>query len=506
MKRFLVLLLSLTIILTAFSVPAYAEDEISVFVDGNKVTFDALPFIENGRTLVPIRAIAEAMGAEVRWYDGSRTVEIQTAGWILSFEIGGSEMRGTPIPRPSSGGFHSFPLDVPAKIVNDRTFIPLRAVAEAFGCTVDWDSDTRAVMITSETTDKPTYVQSLMSQMPQDKNYIISPLSLKIAMLMAAAGAEGETKDEILSAFDTTEDANREIKELMSRLESSENGEVHLANSIWFNKDYYGIQTADFSDAYKEIIAEYFKGNAETVTDKNSIEAVNAWVDEQTKGKIKNLLAEDYRHYLMTLVNTVYMKAKWQIPFEPSGTRKDTFTDCNGNASQIDFMHQTEYLRYYEKDGVRAVRLPYQNGLSMYVVLGDTGNFEIADAAPQFERYKVRLAIPKFKTETSVLLSDKLQEMGVRLAFLSGNSDFDSMVTGIPEPIMIEEVLQKAIIEVDEEGTEAAAATAVIIKAGSALIEPEKIIDFQANEPFTYFITEDASNEVLFAGRYVKPQ
>ena len=504
MKRIISLALSL-LLLIAFVPTVSAEDGITVLVDGNEVIFDAAPFIESGRTMVPVRAISEAMGARVFWSESTREVAIILGETALSLMIGDTELK-----KETGSTLTEISLDAPARIVKDRTFIPLRAVSEAFGCTVNWEDESRTITITSPDKSESSYVKSFMKELPQNENYVISPLSLKLAMLMAASGAEGETKEEILSAFQITPGSDYEsgVSALMKELNQREFGEINISNSIWFNKDYYPrYPDADFSDEYKAIIQAAFGGTAETVSRQNSIEAVNAWVSEQTKGKIPHLLPESNRDYLSVLVNTIYMKSSWAEPFEKFATSKETFTDCDGKEHSIDFMHQTNHYMYYDHDGVRAVCLPYTNGLSMYVVLGEAEKIDIASITGRSTRAKVRLSLPKFKIEYSLWLRDILMNMGITRAFLSGNHEFDSMMQNVPEPALIDDVLQKAVIEVDEEGTEAAAATAVIIKAGSvAITEPEPIIDFNANEPFTYFITDNRSGEVLFAGRYVKPE
>ena len=354
--------------------------------------------------------------------------------------------------------------------------------------------------------ESENYVSNFMSQLPQNENYVISPLSLKMAMMMLANGAEGDTKTEIANAFDTPDiDAyNAQAKEMIESLNANENGEVNIANSIWFNKDCYGTDSADFSDTFKKTITENYKGTAETVTNKNSVEAVNEWVKEQTKGKITNLVPEANREYLAALVNAIYMKADWADPFTKEATYKETFTDIDGKETDIDFMHQTDHFYYYENGDTKIVRLPYTNGLSMYIALGDTKTFE--SDIENMTYSKVNLSIPKFKIEYSTELNDILKAMGVSKAFSDNNNDFDQMMQNVPDSLKIDTVLQKAIIEVDEKGTEAAAATAIMMGETMALGEPEPIVEFKADKPFTYYITDDASGETLFAGRYVKAE
>ncbi len=139
--------------------------------------------------------------------------------------------------------------------------------------------------------------------------------------------------------------------------------------------------------------------------------------------------------------------------------------------------------------------------MSMYVVLGDTKNLGLG--IKNMNRKKVSLSLPKIKLDYSVDLKNILNNMGIKRAFLDYNPDFDSMVKNMMIPLKIDTVLQKAVIEVDEKGTEAAAATAVLM-VGGTMIVPEEIIEFKADKPFTYYMLDDKHNDILFAGRYVK--
>ncbi len=527
MKKIASIILTLAIALSG--VTAIAEnDEIKVYIDGEQVEFDVPPMIQNDVTLVPMRAIFKAMDADVFWDADTRTAaalkEVSSSARVrVQFVIGDDEMRRQTVDVGKDAAKvtdnQTIELDVPAQIAGDRTLVPLRAISEAFDYDAQWDRDTKTVTITSkqpEPTLAPvsaddTYTSRLMAQAPQNENFVISPFSLKMAMLMTANGAKGETQKEILDAFGVKDidKYNSEANETIARLNTNDKGEVNIANSIWFNKD-IGGKNGDFSDSFKNIISNVYSGNAETVTNKNSVEAVNEWVEEQTNGKIKDLLTDGNREYLTALVNAIYMKADWRDPFEKEATYKDTFTDIDGKKTETDFMRQTSYFQYYEDGDAKIVRMPYTNGLSMYIALGDSKSIEnvrrsmLSSDGELSVFKKVNLTIPKFKTEyTASELKENLKALGVNKAFEDGNPDFDDMVQNVPDPIKIDDVLQKAIIEVDEKGTEAAAATASMGGAG-ALLTAEKIYQFKADRPFTYYIADDKTGEILFAGRYVK--
>ncbi len=516
MKKLISVILTLAMLLPQAAIAA--DDEIKVLLDGERIEFDVQPIIVNDRVLVPMRAIFEALGAEVsyRLQDGEQFVDAKKhysnsanpRGYDIQvgFTINSTHMAYTYI-HGGKGDFSRIILDTPPIIVNNRTLVPLRAISEAFGSDVQWDGETRAVSIISNRTVTPepidNYTDKLMSELPQDENYVVSPFSLKIAMLMAANGAKGDTQSEILDAFEVydIEEFNKYAKQLIADLNADDKAEVNIANSIWFNKD-IGGKNADFSDTFKNIIKNSYSGTAETVTNKNSIEKVNEWTEKQTNGKIKNLLEEDNREYLAALVNAIYIKADWKLPFEKEATYKETFTDIDGKETEIDFMHQTNYFDYYENEDAKIVKMPYKNDMSMYVVLGDAENLGLS--INNMNNKKVSLSLPKFKLDYSADLKDILKNMGIKRAFSDKNSDFKSMVQNMMIPFKLDNVFQKAIIEVDEKGTEAAAAPAVMLEATSALTETEEIIEFKADKPFTYYILDDEHNEILFAGRYVK--
>ena len=191
--------------------------------------------------------------------------------------------------------------------------------------------------------------------------------------------------------------------------------------------------------------------------------------------------------------------------FEKVGTYKETFTDINSNKSEIDFMHRLMDIEYYENGDTKAVKLPYTNGLSMIVVLGDTKNILDVIQNNKMTSEIVNVSLPKFKAEYSIDFTDTLKNMGIEKAFSNANADFSLMIENYPDSIKIDSVLQKAMIDVDEKGTEAAAATSTIMVGTGADTTLEKIIEFRADKPFTYYILDDSGN-VYFAGRYVKAE
>lgn len=350
---------------------------------------------------------------------------------------------------------------------------------------------------------------NILKFMPDDKNYMVSPFSLKMAMSLAANGADGTTKDEILTAFgiDNLDSYNTAAKELIERYEGTSSVKLNVANSIWLNKDVAG-KDIKFTDEYKKLVSEYYKGTASEEDAKNIAMKINSWVEKKTNNKIKNLLSEGDAKFLSVLVNTIYFKGEWAEQFEEYATKEEDFTDRNGKVEKTDFMHKTERYRFYEDENMKMVRVPYKGGkTAMYLVLPtNEDKMDIATALDNMNSYKVRLSFPKFKTEYSLSFKEILKHIGIEKAFEKWEAEFDEvMFKGVKEGenVYVDDVLQKTFIEVDENGTEAAAATAVIMnKATSIGPGMEEIKEFKADRPFIYFIRDDVTHEVLFIGEY----
>lgn len=350
---------------------------------------------------------------------------------------------------------------------------------------------------------------NILKFMPDDKNYMVSPFSLKMAMSLAANGANGITKDEILTAFgiDNLDSYNTAAKELIERYEGTSSVKLNVANSIWLNKDVAG-KDIKFTDEYKKLVSEYYKGTASEEDAKNIAMKINSWVEKKTNNKIKNLLPEGDAKFLSVLVNTIYFKGEWAEQFEEYATKEEDFTDRNGKVEKTDFMHKTERYRFYEDENMKMVRVPYKGGkTAMYLVLPTNGDkMDIATALDNMNSYEVRLSFPKFKTEYSLSFKEILKHIGIEKAFEKWEAEFDEvMFKGVKEGenVYVDDVLQKTFIEVDENGTEAAAATAVIMNKTTS-IGPgmEEIKEFKADRPFIYFIRDDVTHEVLFIGEY----
>lgn len=385
------------------------------------------------------------------------------------------------------------------------------------------DDTTNSVIITCPDLPTPSddlsFADNLMKLTAADGNRMVSPYSAKMCLALLANGADGETKAQILKAIgiDDLDKYNAEVEALLARY-ATYAGVMSLetANSLWLNQTVFGGKGA-FLTPYREAMQKYYSAEVREVTSENSVEEVNGWVNEKTKEKIPTILTEDHRDFATALVNAVYFKAPWQTPFEEYLTTKQIFNNADGSTSELDFMHDTAYYEYCEANGTKAIKLNYGRftndelyisdsnyDFSMYIMLGDDVNVEEFLNNSSFESTRVALSIPKFEFEYSVGLVDILKALGMIDAFDEVKADLGNMIDIDKSSgnLFVSDVLQKTYIGVDENGTEAAAVTAIIANLTSAPIKLPDPIEFTADKPFYFAIRDNTSGELLFVGRY----
>lgn len=347
--------------------------------------------------------------------------------------------------------------------------------------------------------DQPFYL-ALNRLMPTDENYMFSPLSIKMALAMAANGANGATLEEILKTLniEDLETFNEMALNLIQAYSENESVRLSIANSIWLNKDHH-YEEVSFSDSYQTIIEEYYKGYSQVVDNEDAVQTINDWVNEKTNEKIPELI--DNSEFLAFLANAIYFRGDWASQFDELATKEDTFTDRNNLESQMQFMNQIGYFEYFEENGLQIVKLPYKDGkTSMYIALTDDRQIDLTQKITEMSSKRVQLSIPKFEVKFEVELSDVLKEMGIVTAFKEYEADLKGMFTEISENTFISSVVHKTFISVDEFGTEAAAVTGISV--GVTSMPTDEPILFKADRPFTYIIRDDVNNEILFMGEF----
>lgn len=357
----------------------------------------------------------------------------------------------------------------------------------------------------SARTDAKTFADSLSALMPQDKNYMFSPLSLKTALAMAANGAEGKTRAELSAALgiENLDEYNKSVKNMIEKYSKSKILNINVANSIWINTD---KTSQKFSNDFESLMKDAFNADSGAVTDK-SISLINDWVKEKTNGKIPSIVSENSADFLAMLVNAVYFKGAWQNEFSKSATADGIFTDRNGKENTVRFMHDTAWRNVSQKDGITITELPYKANaendssnldVSMYLLMSDKPfDAEKVLSAAKFDSVYTALSMPKFKIEYSAGMKDMLSKIGIQKAFTSA-AELSPMLTGVAATF-ISDVIHKTYIDVDEEGTEAAAVTGVAVGATALPPTPTQI---SYDKPFTFVIKDNESGDILFMGEY----
>lgn len=343
----------------------------------------------------------------------------------------------------------------------------------------------------------------LLKELYQERGQtVVSPVSLNLALLMAAEGAKGDTRAQLLAAAGLTE---ADIEAYAEKALSLTSSGVQVANAA-FVKDGFPVLAE-----YDKLLRDRYQAERFNLGNADVNDAVNAWVKEKTGGLIDTLLDQPPDPNLeLMLVNALALKADWSDAFLAEDTYKETFHGADGNLD-ADFMHKTEYLPYLEADGFRAVRLAYEGStLGLTVVLPDG---TIADAlnklselSPGWDAFDgdtthVSLALPKLSATDSLSLIDALKALGVKDAF-SDAADF-SGIDG-KQDLLISSVLQKTRLDIDEEGTTAAAATSIGFSTKAAPME-EQPVEFTVDKPYILLLTDSATGLTLFAAAIDKP-
>jgi serpin B len=360
----------------------------------------------------------------------------------------------------------------------------------------------------------------------QGGNLFYSPFSLSLALAMTYAGARGETAQQMADtmkfllppeqlhpAFNLLDlELARRSAEVVDEGEAIP-FQLNIANSAWAQEGY------PFLQEYLDILALNYGSGVYLVDYTLDAEAarqeINDWVSEKTEEKIQDLIpagALDF-YTRLVLANAIYFKANWLYPFVEDLTREGTFTLLDGGQVTVDMMSLSlpESIRYSQGNGYQAVELPYVGGeVAMTILIPDKGNFMEFEASldaallqsilDELEYKNVQLSMPKFEFESEFFLQDVLRDMGMPAAFEPGLADLSGMDGS--RDLYIDEVIHKAYVGVDEEGTEAAAATAVIIRAVSM---PITDIELVIDQPFIFVIRDIPTASVLFTGRVLNP-
>lgn len=338
-------------------------------------------------------------------------------------------------------------------------------------------------------------------------NAFLSPFSASMALGMTLNGAAGATFDSMRATLrlgqasqDEINQGYRDLLDLARNLDRTT--EWQVANAVWIDE---GLPVrAEFLDATRT----WFDAEAATLDLQSpaALGTINGWVKEKTRERIPTLLEQISGDEVMFLVNALYFKGRWRLPFDPARTRAAPFHGADGRTSSVQMMWLDEAIRYAERPGFQAADLLYGNGAFTMTVLlpreGETPKSILAGLSPEswkeletsFQSSRIQLGLPRFRLEFRRDLVDDLTALGMGIAFAPTRADFSGIAQVQPERLYLTTVLQKAFVDVNEEGTEAAAATAVGVGVTSA--PPSMVVD----RPFLFVIRERLSGTILFLG------
>ncbi len=358
----------------------------------------------------------------------------------------------------------------------------------------------------------------------QPGNLFTSPYSISIALAMTYAGARGDTQTQMAQSlhYDLPQAQlhpafNKLALELDGRaqdpgISKDEAFQLHVANALW------GQDGFTFLPAYLDLLAGNYGAGMHLLDfakdPEGSRRTINDWVSQQTGKRINDILPPGTIDPLTRLVlsNAIYFKADWSNKFEKDATSDGAFHLADGGQVTVPTMFQQDSFRYAQGDGLQALELPYAGRqLSMLILLPDEGRLDQAQASLDPEKLDaliaglqyqdVKLWLPKFKFEYALALNDSLKQMGMLDAFDPNKADFSGMDGA--RDLYIGAVLHKAFVAVDEAGTEAAAATVVIMPAMA--LAPGSPIEFRVDRPFLFLIRDNPSGAILFIGRVTNP-
>ncbi len=349
------------------------------------------------------------------------------------------------------------------------------------------------------------------------ENIIFSPYSIATALAMTASGADKQTLEEMKKVLRLGVSFASDYKTLLSGIQPSQDYELLVANRLWIKKDqsYFPKFILDLKNNFNaDFIQLDFKGPPEPLRTQ-----INTWVEEKTKTKIKDLIPAGVitQETDLVITNALYFKGVWQEQFLKKFTKVDDFFISKVQKKPTDFMNAQREYEYSKETDAQVLEIPYQGReLSFIIVLPSKSeeitSFENKITAKRIQTWmlpkgkqKIKLSLPKFKIELPLDLAQPLQTLGMKSAFSRANANFTQIRPLKPnENLYISAALHKSFIEVNEEGTEAAAATAVVMTRVTSVSMDLPII-FKANRPFIYFVKHIPTNSILFMGRFSQP-
>jgi len=349
------------------------------------------------------------------------------------------------------------------------------------------------------------------------KNLFISGSSVALALAMTYNGAEAETKQAMAGALEvqglSAEEVNQAFRDLNTALAGTDpKVQLQIANSLW------GRRGVNFKPDFIQRTKDFY--NAEVAelnfNDPGAPQKINEWVNDKTKGKIDKIIDQISPDAILFLINAIYFKGKWSAEFDKAKTKDDTFTLADGRQKKHPMMNQSGNYNYFANENFQAVSLPYgSKRVAMYVFLPAKGaNLDAFHKSltaenwegwmKEFQEMPGDIAMPRFKMEFEAELNDALKALGMGVAFDPSRANFSRMAQ-VVEAIYINKVKHKAFVEVNEEGTEAAAVTSVEMRTTS-IQQPRERFRMTVDRPFFFAIRDNQTGTLLFMGSILDPQ
>jgi len=363
--------------------------------------------------------------------------------------------------------------------------------------------------IVSSSTDLGIKVFQKLREENSGENIFISPSSIVFALYMTYNGSEGKTKEDMAKTLEVSginlEELNQSAKLLMNYLEQNdEKVKLAIANSLWCSP------RIEFREDFIKRCKDSYSAEVRNELD---VDVINGWMTEKTEGKIEKVLDEVPPDALLYLINAIYFKGIWQTEFDKEKTEELDFHLADGSVKKHPLMSQTGEYNYYRGDKFQALSLPYGEGkFSMYVFLPDEDSSledfcknltaeNLEEWISLFHMTEGDILLPRFKVEYKSLLNDTLKALGMEIAF-EKNADFSGMSSF---PLFISKVIHQTFVEVNEEGTEAAAVTVVEMVAGGPPPEEPTRFYMKVDRPFFFCIRDNETGTLLFMGSINEP-
>lgn len=341
---------------------------------------------------------------------------------------------------------------------------------------------------------------------------VISPLSVSYLMGMLANGADGDTQKEILASLGVSDVTLQTLNEsyralLNSTATADKQTTINIANYIAADKHF------SLKSDFRNTVGKMYDAGVESLdfSSSKAVDKINQWCSKQTNGMIPKIVDQLSASDVAVLMNAIYFEGTWETPFEKDLTKEENFRGYTRDIKRVQMMHQEDNFSYLNNDTFEAVTLPYGNrtynmtvllpkeGVSIEEMMKQLDAQKIGSLYRDMEKCVVDLKLPKFTTSTEVVLNDAISKLGAPSIF-TGAANFKNMSDA---SIFISKMLQKAKIEVSEEGTKAAAITAGMVAMTALNPDEPRHVKFHANRPFVYIITERQTGAIFFVGQYL---